>query len=335
MTAQEIAQKAGVFRGTVDRALHGRGGVNPETAERIRRIAREAGYTPSRAGRALVSREPVPIGVILSSRGNPFFDDVRQGMLDAREDYADFPVELRFRALRGYRETEQLTALRTLTDGDVRGVALTPVNSPAVAEAIGRLAARDVPVVTVNTDVEGSARRLYVGCDDDAAGRTAGKLMGLLTGGAGHALVVVGSRAVLGHMKRLRGFSEAAGLEYPRLTVATVENGDDDDESFRAVKEALAAHPDIDCVYFAAAGAVGGVKACRGRVAPDRIILSDDIAAHRELILQGSAAAAICQQPRQQGYRAMKALLREVLIGQRPETDTLFTRSEIKLRYNL
>ena len=335
MTAQEIARKAGVSRGTVDRALHGRDGVNPETAERIRRIAAEAGYTPSRAGRALVIREPVPIGVIMSSRGNPFFDDVRQGMLDAREDYLDFPVQMNFRALRGYREEEQLSALKAFLESNVRGVALTPVNSPAVARMIGEFAKKGVPVVTVNTDVEKSARCLYVGCDDDAAGRTAGKLMGLMTGGRGHALVVVGSRAVLGHMKRLRGFEESTAKEYPCLTVTTVENNDDDGESYRAVKDALASRPDIDCVYFAAAGAVGGVKACRGRVAPDRILLSDDIEAHRQLILSGSAAAAICQQPRQQGYQAMKALLKNVLIGQKPDGDTLFTRSEIKLRYNL
>lgn len=35
ITAKEIAELAGVSRGTVDRALKGREGVNPETKERI------------------------------------------------------------------------------------------------------------------------------------------------------------------------------------------------------------------------------------------------------------------------------------------------------------
>ena len=40
-TIKEIAEKAGVSRGTVDRALNNRGRVNPEVAERIFEIARE------------------------------------------------------------------------------------------------------------------------------------------------------------------------------------------------------------------------------------------------------------------------------------------------------
>lgn len=40
-TIKEIAEKAGVSRGTVDRALNNRGRVNPEVAERIFEIARD------------------------------------------------------------------------------------------------------------------------------------------------------------------------------------------------------------------------------------------------------------------------------------------------------
>lgn len=43
-TIQEIAEKAGVSRGTVDRALNNRGRINPQVAEKIRQIADELGY---------------------------------------------------------------------------------------------------------------------------------------------------------------------------------------------------------------------------------------------------------------------------------------------------
>ena len=43
VTAQQIADLAGVSRGTVDRALHNRGRVNPEVKEKIQKIARELG----------------------------------------------------------------------------------------------------------------------------------------------------------------------------------------------------------------------------------------------------------------------------------------------------
>ena len=47
VTIQQIADKAGVSRGTVDRALNNRGRIAPEVAEKIRNIAEELGYTPT------------------------------------------------------------------------------------------------------------------------------------------------------------------------------------------------------------------------------------------------------------------------------------------------
>ena len=54
VTAQQIAELAGVSRGTVDRALHNRGRVNPEVAAKIHKIAAELGYNPNLIGQALV-----------------------------------------------------------------------------------------------------------------------------------------------------------------------------------------------------------------------------------------------------------------------------------------
>ena len=53
VTLQQIAEAAGVSRGTVDRALNDRGRIKPEVAEKIKKIAEEMGYRPNRAGRAL------------------------------------------------------------------------------------------------------------------------------------------------------------------------------------------------------------------------------------------------------------------------------------------
>ena len=50
VTLNQIAEAAGVSRGTVDRALNHRGRINPEVAERILRIAKEMGYRRNLAG---------------------------------------------------------------------------------------------------------------------------------------------------------------------------------------------------------------------------------------------------------------------------------------------
>lgn len=72
-TIKEIAALAGVSRGTVDRVLNHRGSVNPATAERIEKIARELDYKPNVAGLVLAAqKKKLKLGVILFSRKIPF-----------------------------------------------------------------------------------------------------------------------------------------------------------------------------------------------------------------------------------------------------------------------
>ena len=80
-TLKDIADMAGVSPGTVDRALHNRGRVNQEVAERIRKIARELGYRPNAIAKGLSKRKDnMKITIILHiSRTNFFFDDVFSG----------------------------------------------------------------------------------------------------------------------------------------------------------------------------------------------------------------------------------------------------------------
>ena len=56
-TLKEIADLAGVSRGTVDRVLNHRGSVNPKTAEKVMSIVQALNYQPNRAGTALAAQK--------------------------------------------------------------------------------------------------------------------------------------------------------------------------------------------------------------------------------------------------------------------------------------
>ena len=259
ITSQKIAELAGVSRGTVDRALNHRGGVKPQVQRRIEELARQHGYSPNRAGKALVTREPLRVEVLLNSLGNPFYDEVKQGLADAREDYSDFPIDVHIRESKGYDVAAQLAQIEEAAASHPAGLILTPLNHPAVAERLGRLIDGGCPVVALNSDIDGCARLAYVGCHYARSGRTAAQLLGLITRGAGRLLVVTGSLKVMGHNQRVYGFSRVLAAEFPGMVIEdVVENNDDDARSFEEVSRALAAHPAIDSLYFCAGGVAGG-----------------------------------------------------------------------------
>ena len=90
-TIKDIADLAGVSRGTVDRVLNNRGAVNSQTAEKIMEIVRALDYRPNKAGTALAAqKKKYRIGVILFSEHNPFFDEVMEGVRRKAAELQDY-----------------------------------------------------------------------------------------------------------------------------------------------------------------------------------------------------------------------------------------------------
>ena len=72
VTIRQLARLSGVSVGTVSRALNGYADVNPDTRERIERLARELDYTPAAAARSLKTQRSHVIGVFLETgEGHP------------------------------------------------------------------------------------------------------------------------------------------------------------------------------------------------------------------------------------------------------------------------
>jgi DNA-binding LacI/PurR family transcriptional regulator len=100
-TIADIAERAGVSKGAVSYALNGQPGVSEATRERIMAIAREIGFNPNRAARALSGARAEAVGLTLCRPAKilgiePFFMGLISG----------FETEL---SARSYAFTLQLT----------------------------------------------------------------------------------------------------------------------------------------------------------------------------------------------------------------------------------
>ncbi len=84
-TIRDIAERAGVSKGAVSYALNGRPGVSDETRARILSIAREVGWYPNRAARALSAARADACGLVLARPARtlalePFFMEFIAGV---------------------------------------------------------------------------------------------------------------------------------------------------------------------------------------------------------------------------------------------------------------
>src|SRR5246127_250648 len=125
---KDISRALGISIGTVDRAIHSRGGINAITKERVLKMAQTLGYRPNLAARYLKAPRQIRVSVNLPARIGSFFDAVRAGIRDASSPF-QASVELQFRTHPVLGEGEEELFREALDDG-CKGIVIAPGHPP-------------------------------------------------------------------------------------------------------------------------------------------------------------------------------------------------------------
>lgn len=334
---KDIAVLAGVSRGTVDRALNNREGVNREVAERIRRIAADKGYKTNRAALGLAARKrPFRIGAIFPVEGNMFFEEVIDGVHAAEETLSDNGVSVLIKTMKGYSVEGQLALIDKLCEEGIQALVIVAANEHPIAQRLNELVDQGIPVVACNTDIEGTHRLCYVGTDYLKNGRIAAGLMALVADGKIYRTVILtGSIHVLGHNQRISGFHDAVTQYHPNIRILDVfETLDDVDQAYGITLDMLHKYKNIDAIYMTAGGIGGACRALTetGNVGKIKLFTHDCTSETKPLLESGIISATICQDPFQQGYMPVMLLFDYFLDKQTPAADLIYTKIDILIR---
>lgn len=338
VTIKDIAEAAGVSRGTVDRVLHNRSGVNAEVAARVRTIADQMGFVPNKAGKILAARkQPITFGCLLPDGHNPFFNDVINGMRRAETELSDYGVSINIQHVSGYDTETHIDAINELKSGGYSGLCLTTLDTPGVQLTVHKIIEEGIPVVSVNTDIPDSGRICYVGTDYFRAGKTAAGMLSLVSGVKHHILVITGSYNIRGHKERVRGFLE--GLENRGVDfeiVDTMESFDSNEIAYQQTSKALKSFSNINCIFVAAAGIGGVCKAVEeAGLTETKILAFDEVPEVQENILNNHIDFTIGQDPELQGYMGIMRLFSWLMEEGKRSTSDYITSTSIKIAENI
>ncbi len=237
-----IAEMANVSIGTVDRALHGRGGIKDATRQRILQIARQIGYTPNLAARALsVTKSSARIGVCMPREIHFFYDQLWSGVLDEAKRVAQLGIQFVNRPVQTLG-ADDAAAFKDLIENGVDGIILTAGSPKELTPLINDAEENGIPVVCVSTDAPESRRSCIVCVEPYLNGCLAGELMGKIVPPGSKVAVVAGMLTAEDHRKKTDGFSETFPKHCPGGKIAAVIEGhEDEDESFQKTFRSAAA----------------------------------------------------------------------------------------------
>lgn len=338
VTIQQIADAAGVSRGTVDRALNDRGRINPEVAEEIRRIAAELGYVP-KARKKATAQKKFRIGVVTQLARSSFMLEVNRGIARAAEELKARGIELLVQEGVSVDEDEQLDAIDALVKKGIQGLAIMPVDRESIRLKLNWLIEeKRIPVVTFNSDIVGTKRSCYVGMDNRKSGQTAAGLLGMLTGGVGKILVITGFFSSHVNNMRVDGFVEELKNSYPGLELAGVQGSSDNtDEVERIIVNTMLNVPGINGI-FVISGGQAGIKRAYEKLKLERrpfTVIYDLTPKNRGVLADGVADFLIDQEGYVQGYEPPLILADILQKGKAVEEEYRYTDINIKTKYNI
>ncbi|WP_034040471.1 LacI family DNA-binding transcriptional regulator [Wocania ichthyoenteri] len=180
-TIKDIAELAGVSKGTVDRVIHKRGKVSQAALEKVTKLLEEIDYQPNLIARSLKNTKNYHICVIQPNPEiDPYWQPCIDGVNDAINEYKSFGITIDSYFF-NHADTDSFLevnedVLKQLPDA----VLITPVFHKESIEVIKKYNANDVIVSTINDPLELNGITNYVGQDLIQSGRIAARLMEMI-----------------------------------------------------------------------------------------------------------------------------------------------------------
>ena len=269
----DIARLSGVSTATVDRVLNNRPGVRAATVQRVLKAAAELDYIPEADLRAAMAPKPMRTVFLLPSGTNRFLTGLGQLIRASEAALSPFGLKAQVEFISSFNP-ELLARILLQHWRKADGIAFMALEHPAVREAVNELAERNVPTVTLISDVLNCRRVAYVGLDNRAAGRTAGHLIARFVGrpakvapvkvAPAKVAMIAGSLSYRAHEEREFGFLAYLGEAAPDMEVLGLrEAHDDEGESYRQARTLLSHHPDLAAIYNIGGAPAGVARALR------------------------------------------------------------------------
>lgn len=339
VTIKDIAKIVGVSAGTVDRAIHNRGRINPEIAARILKAADDLDYKPNKFAKSLSNkRKQFKIVFIQHVINNPFIEMLRTGIQKAADEFFPAGISLAVKPCKDFDAKAQLALLREAVEIDnADGIILIPINDPDIGFYVNRLSEKGFPVILLTSfiDAEYSA---FVGCNYRYSGHIASGLISIVTEGNGNLLVFEPNQIMKGNQIRLSSMTEFLQIQSPALRITDViELPSDDIRAYLRCKEVFSEQKSISCVIYASGASSGGLKAVleEQEKFQFKVITYDLSDIVKKGLLENRIAFSIFQNPQAQGYLSMQLISDCLLLGKKPPRKLNYINTSILIKESL
>ncbi|MFC1553032.1 substrate-binding domain-containing protein [candidate division KSB1 bacterium] len=321
VTIKNIAEKAGVSIGTVDRVLHNRGNVSKRNAKKIQDAIEELKYRPNIFARNLKLSRDFSFGVLMPevSQDSSYWQFPENGIKRAANELSKQRINVSFFHYDRYSQLSFSQACHKILESNLDGLLIAPVLSHIAKEFLENIP-ENLPYVFFDSVIPKTPCLSYIIQDSYLSGRLSAKLIKMIIKEPGTIAAIRVLPEDFHINERINGFQSFIS-ENNSLNLVIYDAFREDDVSvFHELTEKIISETkDLKGIFvsnaltWCVARYFESVK-MKNRI---RIIGYDLIEENRNYLKNGYIDFLISQQPEMQGYQGIYALYRHVVLSEK------------------
>lgn len=320
---KDIAKKAGVSVGTVDRVIHNRGNVSAKSRNKVLKVLQEVDYKPNLMARGLANRKSYKIAALLPhSKTDPFWQQPNDGIKKAVDYIKSFGFSVDTYNFTDGIDKELYNVGMKIFEKEYHALLIAPIIRDEALMIFDACEKNNIPYVQINTYIPRESKLFlsYIGQDSYSSGKLAAKLLDFGTSKEDTILILHLEREVYNSehlMQKERGFRDYfktkkdKNIKIEQLTFSDLDS-DQKKETF--VKYALQQYPKLTGVFITTSRLHRVISAFTTQSKHQiNFIGYDLIEENLEFLNNENAFFLINQNPTEQGHRGIMTLYNHLL----------------------
>lgn len=319
---KDIAIRAGVSVGTVDRVLHNRPSVSKEARDKVEKALAEMDYQPNMYASALAYNKTYNfICIMPKHESEAYWQEVEDGAMCACHYRRDFQVNVEMMYYRRFNQSTFTKVTQECLAKKPDGVVIVPSTLDVTRTFTDKLHDENIPFIMLDSYMPDLRPLSFYGQDSFCSGYFAGRMLMLIASKEKEIMMMKqmlnGNVASKQQENRETGFRHYMRDHFPNVTITEVNLPlDVERDKYNDILENFfTKHPDVHhCITFNSKAHIVGEFLLRSNRRNVQIMGYDMVNKNKECVKQGSISFLIAQHGYMQGYSSIDSLFQAIVL---------------------
>ncbi len=319
---KDIAERAGVSVGTVDRVLHERPNVSKPAREKVEKALKEMNYQPNMYASALAYNKSYTFYLLIPKHeSEAYWEEIEEGARKCEETRRDFHIDLEILFYERSNEESFREQGKAIVEAKPEGVIVVPSSLMATRELTEQLHELNIPFIMLDSYMPDLKPLSFFGQDSFCSGFFAAKMLMMIADKEKEIMLMRQTKNGMVASKqqdnREVGFRHYMHDHFPGVKIIDLDLPLDGTrtEYSKMLERYFNLHPDTHhCITLTSKAHIVGDFLLKTNRRDVQIMGYDMVEKNARCLREGSISFLIAQHAYMQGYNCVETLFRALVL---------------------